>query len=124
MDFRETGQGFIHKKRYFAAHMTRFDLTDMRNAAADHTFHLGYPVVYRFAERRAAPDGGRLRAFDCKHAKTAAMQMQNCAGCKISRTAHQNESFHGRITFPAPLSFSAMTYILVTSPTASRSVRP
>ena len=31
---------------------------------------------------------------------------------------------HGRTTFPAPASFSAMAYILVTEPTASFSVRP
>ena len=124
MDFREAGQGFIHKKRHFTPRMTVRDLLCRFHAAADHALHFSDAVIHRLAERRAAPDGGRLRTFDCKHAKTAAMQMQNRAGCKIARTAHQNEIFHGRITFPAPLSFSAMTYILVTSPTASRSVRP
>ena len=38
-----------------------------------------------------------------------------------SRIAHIN---HGFTTFPAPSIFSAMTYMLVTPPTASFSVRP
>ena len=124
VDVSQARPGLIHQQGDLPSVPHPLSLLWGVDPAAGGPFHPGHSVVHRLTQGHLTPYGGGVGALQGQNKKSALMQAQNGAGGQISPAPHHNRSLHGRITFPALARVSAITYILVTLPTASCSVRP